>query len=150
MSAFLAFLGVLLAGVSNFDWKYTGDLILSLTSLVQGFMLIFMSQFGSQLLGFLFYGIYVFMFHSVLTVLSAKIGETIGKTNGCFGIVFSVFALLGSLLSVVMVGVVNEEFGFEISNIQDQFMIYGFYHFVVCVSFIAVGLTYWFAKTTYQ
>ncbi|KAJ3656152.1 hypothetical protein Zmor_015249 [Zophobas morio] len=144
-----ALTGTILGGFANFDWKFKGDLILSMTSLVEAFMLIFMSQITNYLaLNCMFYVILGFMYHFIMTVLSAEIAKFLKK--GCFGLVFGVIALLGWGLSSGMVCLFNDRVGIEVRDYQDLLMWYGFYHLGISVAFMMVGLTYWFAKHTYQ
>jgi thiamine transporter 2/3 len=147
MYAVFALIGTILGGFAKFDWKFKGDLILSMTSLVQAFMLLFMSQIENVPLNCFFYIVLGFMYHFVMTVLSGEIAKFLNK--GSFGLVFGLIALIAAILHSGMVCMLNDKVGFDFEP-QDLFMVYGFYHLSISVLFIIVGLTYWFAKHTYQ
>ncbi|XP_044267780.1 folate-like transporter 3 [Tribolium madens] len=145
--AIFALLGTICGGHARFDWKYTGDLILSMTSLVEAFMLLFMSQIEEIVLNCIFYVILGFLYHFIMTIVCGEIAKFVQK--GCFGLVFGFIALMASILSSVIVCLLNDKIGLRLDT-QYLFMVYGYYHLSVSVLFIIIGLSYWFAKHTYQ
>lgn len=145
--AVFALFGTICGGYARFDWKYTGDLILSMTSLVEAFMLIFMSQIQQTVLNCMFYVFLGFLYHFIMTIVSAEIAKFLKK--GCFGLVFGFITFMGSVLSSLMVCLFDDKTGLKLDT-EYLFMAYGYYHLSVCVLFIVIGLSYWFAKHTYQ
>ncbi|EFA00821.1 folate-like transporter 3 [Tribolium castaneum] len=145
--AVFALFGTICGGYARFDWKYNGDLILTMTSLVEAFMLLFMSQIEQVVLNCIFYVIFGFLYHFVMTIVCGEIAKFLQED--CFGLVFGFIALGGSVLSSAMVCLFNDKVGLRLDS-EYLFMAYGYYHLSVSILFIIIGLSYWFAKHTYQ
>lgn len=145
--AFLTSIATVLGGFAIFNWKFNGDLLLSMTSLVQAFMMLFMSQFENNILNALFYVIFGFAHHFIVTILNAEMAKFLKK--GTFGFVFGFIGLMGAVVSCAATVLLNDNVGFQ-TDIFTTFMVYGYFFLALSITFIIVGLVYWFAKHTYD
>lgn len=144
---FLVSIATVFGGFAIFNWKFNGDLLVSMVSLVQAFMMLFMSQFENNILNALLYVIFGFVYHFIVTVLNAEMAKFLKK--GTFGFVFGFIGLMSAVASCVTTVLLNDNVGFE-PDIFTTFMVYGYFFLALSITFIIVGLVYWFAKHTYD
>ncbi|KAJ8982528.1 hypothetical protein NQ317_018569 [Molorchus minor] len=101
----LGFLGALLAGVMKIDWKTKGELVMTVCSLLQGFLMLFASRTEYIILCYVCYIAFGAFYHFMITIVSSQIAKYIKDES--YGLVFGIntfFALsFQTILTLVVV-----------------------------------------------
>ncbi|XP_018561323.1 thiamine transporter 1-like [Anoplophora glabripennis] len=143
----LGFLGALLAGILNADWKTKGELTLTLCSLLQGFFLLYSARTEYILLSYIFYIVFGALYHFMVTIASSEIAKNIKDES--YGLVFGINTFVAVVFqSILTTIVVRGGIGFAL-NPRDQYFVYGCFHIVVAVLYIIIGLITWLANYRY-
>lgn len=145
----LGFLGAMLAGVLKVDWTTKGELTLTVISLLSGFILLLSSRTKYIVVCYICYIAFGGLYHFMITIASAEVAKNIQEDS--YGLVFGLITFVAiafqSLLTAV---VVKTTFGYALST-RDQYFVYAFYHIVISVVYIVIGLTTWLkSKRDYQ
>ncbi|KAJ8951851.1 hypothetical protein NQ318_019826 [Aromia moschata] len=112
----IGFLGALLAGVLRVDWKTKGELLLTVCSLLQGFLMLFSSRTEYIVLCYVCYVAFGALYHFMITIVSSEVAKYIKEES--YGLV------LGSTRSA-------------------QYFVYGCFHVAIAVVYIVIGLATW-------
>lgn len=138
----LGFIGALLAGVLNADWKRLGELVLAVFSIVAGTLMLVSSQTDNILVSYACYVGFGALYHFMITVVSSEIAQHIKEDS--YGLVFGINTFLALAMHAILTAVVvTENVGFALGP-RDQYLVYGFYHLGIAVIFILIGFIVWF------
>ncbi|CAL8071031.1 unnamed protein product [Orchesella dallaii] len=126
MSAFLSF-GI---GYVSISWEKWGECTLTFISVVQGVMLLWMSQTNSLTLAYLSYIIFRTIHPVMITVASAEVAQRIRKDS--YALIFGANTLIALGLQTVLTFAVADFQGLALDE-RTQYIVYG-------VCFILLGL----------
>ncbi|EFA04966.1 thiamine transporter 1 [Tribolium castaneum] len=132
------FLVALLAGYLKFNWEVKGELTLGVFSLVQGVLMVVISQTDYIFLCYAFYIVFGILYHFMVTIASAQIAKVIDEDS--YGLIFGLntfFALVCN--SILTVLVATEGVGFAL-DARGQYVVYGGYHLAIALVFVIMGL----------
>lgn len=140
----LGFLGALFGGVLNVDWPMKGDLAISIVGLLEGFILLYISQTESIFICYVCYIVFGGFFHFMITIASSEIAKHISEDG--YGLVFGITTFVALVFqSVLTAVVVTKNVGFALGP-RDQYFTYGCFFIVVGALYIVIGLTSWFTS----
>jgi thiamine transporter 2/3 len=132
------FLVALLAGYLRFNWEVKGEVTLGIFSLIQGLLIVVISQTEYIFLCYAFYIVYGILYHFMVTIASAQIAKAIDEDS--YGLIFGIntfFSLVSN--SILTALVATEGIGFALDP-RDQYIVYGSYHLGISLIFIIIGL----------
>jgi thiamine transporter 2/3 len=132
------FLVALLAGYLRFNWEVKGEVTLGIFSLIQGVLIVVISQTEYIFLCYAFYIVYGILYHFMVTIASAQIAKAIDEDS--YGLIFGIntfFSLVSN--SILTALVATEGIGFALDP-RDQYIVYGSYHLGISLIFIVIGL----------
>lgn len=132
------FLVALLAGYLKFNWEVKGEITLGIFSMIQGILIVVISQTDYIFLCYAFYIIFGILYHFMVTIASAQIAKDIDEDS--YGLIFGIntfFALVCN--SILTAAVATEGIGFAL-DARDQYIVYGGYHLGISLLFIIIGV----------
>ncbi|XP_060529418.1 thiamine transporter 1-like [Cylas formicarius] len=140
----IGFLGALVSGLLKIDWKTKGDLSLACCSLLQGFTMIIASQTTQVVISYISYIVFGALYHLMITVASSEIAKHIKEDS--YGLIFGIntFAAL-AFQTILTLGIVTGDMGFALPP-RRQYFAYGFYHIILALVYIIIGLGSWFSS----
>ncbi|KAK5986790.1 Reduced folate carrier [Trichostrongylus colubriformis] len=127
---------VLLVQRLRVDWSQWGELCLTLCSLLNGLLLLVLSQTNSLFVMYAGYIGYRLIFETMITITQANLAE--GLESATYGLVFGINTFIALVIQSLLTLVVVSSFGFALV-IRQQYVVYSGYHFVVA-SLFAVPL----------
>ncbi|KAJ3656154.1 hypothetical protein Zmor_015251 [Zophobas morio] len=141
--SFLSLLGILLGATLKPNFKRQNAL-LSVTSLLQCSLLFGFAYVSNTWERTILYIVLNLVYHFVITRITAIVAES-ANSKACFGTVFSFIGLIYSILNLVFACVINNN---EIYlTVQQQFTVYGGYHFVAALLMAYVYVVSFWCKS---
>lgn len=137
----LGFAGALLAGIMKVDWKYIGELVLAVCSIVAGSVMLISSQTDSIYVSYVCYVVFGAVYHFMITIASSEIAQNIKEDS--YGLVFGLNTLIALCLQSVMTVVVVQRTGGFALGPRNQYLVYGLYHMAIAFVYIFIGLVHW-------
>lgn len=140
----VGFLGALLAGVLQINWKHIGELVLAVCSIIAGSMLLISSQTEYILVCYICYVVFGGIYYFMITMASSEISQRIQDDS--YGLVFGLNTFLAlAFQSIMTMVVVTSSIGFGLSP-RNQYLVYGLYHLFIAFLFILIGLGSWLSS----
>ncbi|GJQ66882.1 hypothetical protein Trydic_g7905 [Trypoxylus dichotomus] len=137
----LGAIGALLAGCLRTDWKYKGELVLSLCSITAGAIMLVSSQTEEVFVSYAAYVGFGAIYHFMITIASTEIAKYIMEDS--YGLVFGLNTLVALVIQTFLtLCFVSGDLGLALDP-RDQFLVYGFYHIVIASIYIIIGLASW-------
>ncbi|RZC41219.1 Folate carrier domain containing protein [Asbolus verrucosus] len=134
----LGFLVALLAGYLKIDWKIKGEVTLALFSLIQGVLIVIISQTSYIFLCYAFYVVFAILYHFMVTIASAQVAKVIDEDS--YGLIFGINTFFALVLNSIMTSVVaTKGVGFALDP-RDQYVVYGSYHLGISLIFVIMGV----------
>ncbi|KAJ3652561.1 hypothetical protein Zmor_018515 [Zophobas morio] len=134
----LGFLAALLAGYLKFDWEIKGELTLGIFSLIQGALVVVVSQTEYLFLCYGFYIVFGILYHFMITIASAEIAKRIDEDS--YGLIFGINMFVSLVFNSILTAVVaTEGIGFALEP-RGQYVVYGGYHLAISLVFMAMGI----------
>ncbi|CAL8104091.1 unnamed protein product [Orchesella dallaii] len=135
LSALLA----ILVGHISIPWRKWGESLLCVISLLQGFLLLWMSQTETLMVAYVGYIIFRTLYQVMITVASAEVANNI--TGDSSGLIFGINRFVALLLQSFLTFAVADKGGLAL-GLRPQFNVYGGYFFVLGGIFaVVVGVT---------
>lgn len=142
----LGFLGALCAGLLKCNWEIKGELLLVVSSLTEGFILLYCSRTQYVMHSYICYVTFGALFHFMITVASSEVARYI--KNDSYGLVFGVNSFVALVIQTILTAVVvTEGIGFALSP-RDQYFVYGWFFILIGVIYIGIGLKVWLTRPT--
>lgn len=142
----LGFVGTILAGILRCNWEVKGELLIVLSSLLEGFILLYSSRTAYVVHSYICYVVFGAIFHFMITVSSSEIAKYI--KNESYGLVFGVNSFLGLVAQTILTAiVVTKGVGFALAP-REQYFVYGLFFIGIAVIYIVVGLKVWLSSPT--
>lgn len=142
----LGFAGTLFAGVLKCDWEVKGELALVLSSLAEGFILLYASRTSYVVHSYICYVAFGALFHFMITIASSEIAKYI--QNESYGLVFGVNSFVALVVQTALTAVVvTKGIGFALQP-RDQYFVYGWYYICLGAIYIGIGLKVWLSRPT--
>ncbi|KAJ3652560.1 hypothetical protein Zmor_018514 [Zophobas morio] len=134
----LGFLAALLAGYLKFNWEIKGELTLGLFSLIQGALMVVVSQTEYLFLCYVFYIVFGILYHFMITIASAEIAKRIDEDS--YGLIFGINMFVSLVFNSILTAVVaTEGIGFALDP-RGQYVVYGGYHLAISLVFMGMGI----------
>ncbi|KAJ3652559.1 hypothetical protein Zmor_018513 [Zophobas morio] len=134
----LGFLAALLAGYLKFNWEIKGELTLGLFSLIQGALIVAVSQTEYLFLCYAFYIVFGILYHFMITIASAEIAKRIDEDS--YGLIFGINMFVSLVFNSILTAVVaTEGIGFALDP-RGQYVVYGGYHLAISMVFMGMGI----------
>lgn len=142
----LGFVGTLCAGVLKCNWRIKGELVLVISSLIEGFILLYSSRTEYVFHSYICYIAFGALFHFMIAIASSEIARHI--KNESYGLVFGVNSFAAVVVQTILTAVVvTKGIGFALSP-RDQYFVYGWFFIGIGVIYIGIGLTVWLSRPT--
>lgn len=125
----------LACGWLRFNWKLTGELFLTICSLLQGSALLISALTSSLWVAYPLYIVFGILYHTMMTITNSEVAKHISEDS--YGLVFGFNTFFALILQSALTAVVVGNGGFEL-NAKDQFLVYGGY-FLVLGAFFSVA-----------
>ncbi|CAL8122761.1 unnamed protein product [Orchesella dallaii] len=135
LSALLA----ILVGHITIPWRKWGESLLCIISLLQGALLLWMSQTETLMVAYVGYVIFRTLYQVMITVASSEVANNI--TADSSGLIFGINRFFALSFQSLLTFAVADEGGFALGE-RDQFIVYGAYFLVLGGIFaIVVSIT---------
>lgn len=140
----IGFLGALLVGVLNINWKHIGELVLAVCSIIEGSMLLISSQTNYIFVCYICYIVFGGIYYFMITIASSEISQRIHDDS--YGLVFGINTFLAlAFQSLMTLVVVTSNVGFGLTP-RNQYLVYGLYHLLIAFLFILIGFGSWISS----
>lgn len=144
----LGFMGTLFAGVLKCNWEIKGELALVLSSLAEGFVLLYASRTTYVVHSYICYVVFGALFHFMITIASSEIAKYI--ENESYGLVFGVNSFVALVAQTILTAVVvTKGVGFALLP-RDQYFVYGWFFICLGAIYIGIGLKVWLSRPTLE
>lgn len=142
----LGFMGTLLAGLLKYNWQVKGDLLLVISSLSEGFILLYTSRTKYVVHSYLCYVAFGALFHFIIAITSSEIARYI--KNDSYGLVFGVNTFVALVAQTILTAVVvTKGVGFALAP-REQYFVYGWFYICLGAVYIVIGLKVWLSRPT--
>ncbi|XP_021966986.1 thiamine transporter 1 [Folsomia candida] len=122
----------LAVGHVSWPWNKWGESLLLVTSLLQGLLLILMSQTGSIVAAYVCYIAFRTLYQVMITVASSEVAQ--GISDDSHGLIFGLNRFISLVLQSVLTFVLTDENGLSL-DLRPQFLVYGIYFVVLGIVF---------------
>lgn len=142
----LGFIGTLLAGMLNYNWEVKGDLLLVISSLTEGFILLYTSRTKYIVHSYICYVAFGALYHFIIAITSSEIARYI--KNDSYGLVFGVNTFVALVAQTILTAiVVTKGVGFALAP-REQYFVYGWFYICLGAVYIGIGLKVWLSRPT--
>jgi thiamine transporter 2/3 len=139
VQTFIGFCASLLAGYVSVTWRNKLDVALAAFSLVEGILVIEISQTDNI---FLCYSLYILnstLVYFMTTLIMGQIAKEIVENS--YGLVVGIFSFWAQTFTAILTAVVSSEgTGFNL-DVRGQFIVYGSYQFGICIVYVVIAIT---------
>ncbi|ODM96232.1 Thiamine transporter 1 [Orchesella cincta] len=118
-------------------WERWGEIYLSFISLLQGAIILWMSQTHHLYVAYICYIIFQTMFHVVIIIASSEVAESVKEDSEAF--IFGINTLIALVIQALLTVLITGEQGFEL-DIRDEFVVYGLYSSLLGVIFLLIAI----------
>ncbi|CAL8121784.1 unnamed protein product [Orchesella dallaii] len=118
-------------------WERWGEIYLSFISLIQGAIILWMSQTHHLYVAYICYIIFQTMFHVVIIIASSEVAESVKEDSEAF--IFGINTLIALVIQAILTILITGEQGFEL-GIRDEFVVYGLYSSLLGVIFLLIAI----------
>ena len=102
----------LILGFTKFNWSVIGELTLAVISVLDGFLLFWMSSTESIYLAYVGYVLFRSLYQMMITVASFEIACNISQNS--YGLVFGFNTFLALLFQTILTTIVADSIGFSL------------------------------------
>ncbi|XP_046851724.1 thiamine transporter 1-like [Xenia sp. Carnegie-2017] len=135
---FASTIAVLLA-FTKINWSIWGELCLAVFSIIDCFLLFFMSATSNIWLAYSSYVLFRIIYTFLITIASLQIAKMTEMNR--FGLVFGCNMFAALVLQTILTAIVAEKSGLALP-VKEQFVVYGFYFYIIGAAFLANAVYY--------